>query len=163
MSPRDPIRSLVLPAIGATRMIRIVSGRNAAPVSTGGVAEDVLHVERDEEEDAEHRERDEQHDEIRARVGAAAEELERQHRLAADAARSRRTRPATRPRATNAPTMRAEVQPYVLASMRPYVSANSPTADVARPGNVEARVRLVTRLVDEEEARDDRRGRRPGR
>ena len=28
------------------------------------VAEDVLHVQRDEEEDAEHRERDEQHDEV---------------------------------------------------------------------------------------------------
>ena len=32
MSPRDPIRSLVFPAIGAMRMIRMVIGRNAAPV-----------------------------------------------------------------------------------------------------------------------------------
>ena len=34
MSPREPIRSLVFPAMGAMRMIRIVIGRNAAPVWT---------------------------------------------------------------------------------------------------------------------------------
>ena len=104
--PRDPIRSLVFPAIGATRMIRIVIGRNAAPVWTARVAEDVLHVQRDEEEDPEHRERDEQHDEVRARVGAAAEELEREHRLALVALEQDERDERHRRRATNAPTIR---------------------------------------------------------
>ena len=48
----------------------------------GRVAEDVLHVQRHEEEDPEHRERDEQDDEVRARVGRVPEELEREHRRA---------------------------------------------------------------------------------
>ena len=34
ISPREPIRSLVLPAIGATRMIKSVIGRKAAPACT---------------------------------------------------------------------------------------------------------------------------------
>ena len=34
MSPREPMRSLVFPAIGAMRMISTVIGRNAAPAWT---------------------------------------------------------------------------------------------------------------------------------
>ena len=89
MSPLDPSRSLVFPASGAMRMISTVIGQEGGARLHGRVAEDVLHVQGHEEEHAEHRERDEQDDEVRARVGAVAEELEREHRRLGDGARAR--------------------------------------------------------------------------
>ena len=61
-------------------MISIVIGRNDRARLRRRVAEDVLDVERDEEEDAEHRERDEHRHEVRARERADPEEREVEHR-----------------------------------------------------------------------------------
>ena len=59
--------------------------------------------------------------------------------------------------------MRGDPQPYVFASMSAYVKREEPDGGGRQARQVEPNVRLVTRLVDEEEARNDRDDPRPGR
>ena len=59
---RAPIRSVRRPASGAVTMITTVEGRKRIAGLERRVAEDVLHVERHEEEHREHRERDDERD-----------------------------------------------------------------------------------------------------
>ena len=61
ISQREPNAVASLPAIGATRTMQQRHRQERRAGLRRRVAEDVLHVERDEEEDAEHRERDEEH------------------------------------------------------------------------------------------------------
>ena len=154
ISPREPNRSESLPAIGATRMIRIVIGRNAAPGLHRRVAEHVLHVERDEEEHAEHRERDEQDDEVRAHVRAVAEERQVEHRralvaLEQDEGGERHGRDDERaddPRGS--PAVRVRLDQAVGQREEPDRGRHE-----AR--EVEPLMGRVARLVDQEEARGD--------
>ena len=82
ISQREPHRSDARPASGAIDDDQERHRQERRARLDGGVAEHVLHVERDEEEDAEHRERDEEHREVRADVGAVAEQRQVEHRRA---------------------------------------------------------------------------------
>ena len=68
--------------MGATRMISTVIGQERRSGLDRREAEDVLHVERDEEEDAEHREADHQDHDVRAGEGAVPEQRQVEHRHA---------------------------------------------------------------------------------
>ncbi len=124
--PRDPIRSLALPGERGDEDDEDRHRKERGSGLDRGVAEDVLHVERDEEEDAEHRERDEKNDKIRTRVGPAPEELERQHRLATAPLDDDEGHERDDGENEDARRCAADVQPYVFASMRPYVNAKRP-------------------------------------
>ena len=70
---RAPIRSVSRPASGAIATIIRVAGRNRTPACERRVAEDVLHVEGQEEELGHHREGDDQRDHVGADEVAAGE------------------------------------------------------------------------------------------
>ena len=126
-------RTAVRPT-GATRMMRIVIGRNAAPACTAREAEDVLHVERDEEEDAEHRERDEQDDEVGADVRPVAEQRQVEHRRALAALEHDERQPSATAATTKAPTIRARAPPVGVRLDQPVRRART-----ARPPRWRAR------------------------
>ena len=116
ISQREPTRSDSRPAIGAMRMISVTIGRNDRSRLRRRVAEDVLDVERDEEEDAEHRERDEHRHDVRAGERADLEEREVEHRqplplLDHDERDEAGPPPARRDRGS-----RASVQPWLFPS-----------------------------------------------
>ena len=69
---RGPMRSVSRPAIGAISDDHQRRGQEAHAGLERRVAEDVLHVERHEEEHREHRERDDEGDHVRAEEGAAS-------------------------------------------------------------------------------------------
>jgi hypothetical protein len=79
MSEREPSRSEIRPATGANRTTRERQGEERRTGLDGRVAEDVLHVERDEEKDPEHRQGHEQDDHVRPRERAAPEERQVEH------------------------------------------------------------------------------------
>ena len=93
-------------------------------------------------------------DEVRARVRAVAEELEREHRVAAaalDDDEGRERDDGEHERADD-PRRGPAVRVRLDQAVRQREEADRRRGEA---GQVEARVRLVARLVDEEVARDD--------
>ena len=85
MNQRTPTRSASLPEIGATTNESSVIGRKRTPDSSGGVAEDVLHVERQVQEHREHRRRQHERGDGCADERRHAEQREVEHRARARA------------------------------------------------------------------------------
>ena len=130
-------------------------GQEPYPGLQRRVAEDVLHVEGEEEEDSEHREGDDQGDDDGAEEVAIGEEAELDHRHLDPAARPRRRRPgrATAP-IEQARRSRVEPQPQLLPSTRARISAVRPPVSVDDTGVVDlAPDRGVARLAHREQRR----------
>ena len=134
ISGRGPIRSASRPAIGPATMITSVAGRKRTPASSGRVAEDVLHVEGEEEERRQHAERDHERDDVRPEELLGAQRLEVDHRRGgAPLDRPRRRRTATTLSASSA-MMPGEPQPHALPSTSANTSAVSAAVMPAMPG-----------------------------
>ena len=155
ISQREPMRSESFPAMGATRMINTVIGRNAAPGLDRREAEDVLHVQRDEEEDAEHRQADHQDHDVRAGEGAVPEQRQVQHRHALTELEERRRseQHGRRDERPDDPCRRPAVGVRLDQPVRER-EETEPRGDQAR--EVEPLLlRHVARLVDQQVARRD--------
>ena len=156
ISGRGPIRSVSRPAIGRDEHDHDRGGQEAHAGLERRVAEDVLHVEGDEEEHREHRERDDEGDDVRAQERPRAEEGEVDHRHAraplddheGDEGHDRQGEQRQDPRPSPSPTR---------CPRRARARARSgPTVSVDDAGDVDALLdRLVARLARGEQRHHD--------
>ena len=143
ISGREPIRSLRMPAIGATSIGIAVHGS----VRSAGLqrAEALRGLEElaEQEDRAEVPKNIANDDAVRGGEAARAEEAQRQHRLRRVRAPTRGTRRAARRRRSALASTVALVQPSASARTMPNVRPNRPAPASARPGRSSALVRAV--------------------